>query len=471
MDLGRSTFKLLLSKTGNALLAFGGVLLFARWLPPEEFGQYFLFVALLGLLSIPADVGIRGALEKRLSEGQDPAETLGSALAFKLVTLTIVSALVLAASDFVDAYLGEEISTLLVVAVVVEEFAMFYVHAVRGELRVGDTAAVQFARRVVWVTLGGALILLGYGMVGLIVSLICGRLVEFAWAFWRCDTPIGRPSLARVRSLFEFSKYQTVNAVGGRIYQWLDLVVIGFFMLPTDVGAYEVAWQVTLVVLVLSETIGLAIFPQLSRWDAESSIREIEVTVTRALEFALFVSVPAIVGALLYSREILHYLYGSAYTVAALVVVVLMVERFFQSFNYILFATLRGIDRPDLSAKATIVAVGVNLLLNPLLVMTVGLVGAAVATTISWVGSTVVSKRYLSRHVAFDVPYRIFGWYSVSALVMAVLLWAIKSVVPVTGIVVLLGQISIGVAVYLGMSVAIPAVRTRVLLPGFRALQ
>lgn len=471
MDLGRATSKLLVSKTGNALLAFGGVVLFARWLGPEAFGTYFLFVALLGLISIPADLGVRGALEKRLSEGSNRPAILGSALAFKLVTLSLVSLAVLAASDPIDAYLGEELALLLVAALVVKEFAMFYVQAVRGEMRVGATASIQFARRFVWATLGAALVATGHGLYGLIAALICGRLVEFAWAFWRCDTGVGRPSMDRVRSLFSFSKYQTINAVGGRIYQWLDLVVVGYFLLPSDVGAYEVAWQVTLVVLLVSRSIGVALFPQISRWNTESSLREIEVTVTRALEFALFVSFPAIVGALLYSREVLHYLYGPAYAVAALVVVVLMVERLFQSFNTILFETLRGIDRPDLAAKATVFAVGLNLVLNPILVVWIGLVGAAIATCVVWAGSAVLSKLYLSRHVAFEVPYRIFGWYTVAALVMAVMLYAVKSFFPVTGIVVLFAQVALGAAVYLGVSVAIPAVRTRVLLPGFRALQ
>lgn len=470
MDLSRSTLKLFLSKTGNALLFFVGITLFARWLPPDQLGIYFLYLALLGVLSIFSDLGIQGALEKRLSEGMDPGETLGSAAAFKLVTLALVSLAVLATGRYTDAYLGANLSWYVVLGLVTREAAEFYVAAVRGELRVGETAPIQLSRRVVWVTLGGALVTFGYGVFGLVIAQICGRLVEFGWASWRCDTGIGRPSADRVRSLVSFSKYETITAVGGRIYQWMDVLVIGFFLLPEYVSAYEVAWQVTLLVLLASKSLELVLFPQLSRWDAESSLARIGSTVTRALEFALFVSVPAVVGAVLYSRDILHFVFGPEYTIAAAVLVVLMVEKFFQSFNDVVGASVRAIDRPDLAAKATTAAVGLNLLLSPLLVVTVGFVGAAVATTVSWMVNAFLNGRYLSRYVDFEVPVRLLGWYAVSALVMGGVLIQVGPAVPVDGLLDLAVHVALGVVTYLGVSVLIPDVRDRIVAPGLRVL-
>jgi len=87
----RWTFRLFLSKGGNAILYFLGLAYFSRHLTPDEMGAFVLFLAVLGISSIPADFGIKGALEKRLSEGTDPEKTLGSALAFKAVTLAVVA--------------------------------------------------------------------------------------------------------------------------------------------------------------------------------------------------------------------------------------------------------------------------------------------------------------------------------------------------------------------------------------------
>lgn len=466
MDLGRSTLKLLVARTGNALLFFGAITYFTRALAPDRVSIFFLYLALLGLLSIPADLGIRGAMEKRLSEGSDPERTLGSALAFKAVTLPVVCVATLAAGPLIDSELGMPYVELLVAGVVLQELARFYLQAVRGELRVGDTAPIELSRRLVWVGLGVLLVSRGWGPRGILIGHLCGRSVEFLWAFSRCKIGIGRPSLDRIRSLFAFSKYQTITAVGGRVYQWVDVVIIGLLLSNRFVSAYEVAWQVTLLVLLLSKSIELNIFPQISQWDAESSADRIESTISRALGFVMFVSVPALVGAAIYAREVLTLFFGSEYAIASVVLVVLMVEKLFQSYNDIVGTSIRAIDRPDLSARATVISVALNLIASPLLILAIGFEGAALATAGSWFVNAAMQTRYLSRFVDFSYPTSLVGWYAVASVGMAAVLLAVRSVVPVESLPVLLAQIVLGVGVYVALSAVIPTVRSRILSPG-----
>jgi len=227
MDLGRSTLKLLVAKTGNALLFFGAIAYFTRVLSPEQMSVFFLYLALLGVLSIPADLGIRGALEKRLTERDQQARTLGSALGFKFVTLSVVIFGVLLAQPLLDSELGMPYGKLLVLGLVTQELARFYVQTVRGELRVGETAVLEFTRRIVWVGIAVVLLSRGWGARGILIGHICGRTVEFLWALYRCETRLGRPSVERIRSLVAFSKYQTITTIGGRVYQWMDVLSSG----------------------------------------------------------------------------------------------------------------------------------------------------------------------------------------------------------------------------------------------------
>lgn len=470
MDFNRAAFKLFLSKSGNSILFFVGITFFARRLPADQLGAFFLFQAVMGLLMIPADLGVRGALEKRLSEGEEPERTLGSALAFKVVTLALVSACVLALRPQTNAYLGADLAVLLVVAIVVTEFAKFFIHVVRGELRVGETALIEFTNRAIWIGLGMVLVTLGYGAQGIVLGLIAGSVVGFVWAYWRSDTAVGRPSVTRTKSLIAFSKYQTVTSVGGRIYQWTDIVVIGFFLSQAHVSAYEISWQVTLLVLLVSKSLALSLFPQISRWSEESAYDDIESSISQAIAFALFVSIPAVIGGSIYATEILGLIFGPEYTIASTVLVVLLIEKVFQSFHDIIESSVRAVDRPDLAAKATVVAVGLNLVLNPILVVWLGFVGAAIATTVAWFVNTVLHAMYLSRLLTIEIPYRLVGWYAVASLVMGGALVFVKSMVPVTGLPLLVVQIAIGVAVYVAVSTAIPDVRNRTIVPGIRLL-
>lgn len=455
-------------KFGRAILLFGAITLFAIYLDADQLGAYFLFKALMGLLVIPADFGIRGALEKRLSEGDDPESVLGSALALKFVAVGFVSLLVLAARAPINGYLGADLAPLLVVVIVLNEVANFLIQTLRGELRVGETAGILFAWRVVWVVVAVLFVVAGFGIEGIIFGHIVGAVATILWTAAKCETVPGMPSLEQAKSIIAFGKYQSITSVGGKVYQWMDVAIVGFFLTQTHVSAYELAWQITLLVLMLSESISLSLFPQVSHWSANSGSEKIGPTISRAMGFAMFISIPAFIGGTIYREEILRFVFGSEYTIASTVLVVLLIEKFFQSYQGIIESTVRAIDRPDLAAKATVVTVGVNLVLSPLLVVSIGFVGAAIATTVSWLVNAVLHTRYLSRFVSVSVPFGLLAWYALASLIMGVTLLGVRSIVPVDGVFVLLGQIGIGAATYLGVSVLVPEVRARTILPALR---
>lgn len=469
MNLSRSSFLLFLSKSGRALLLFAGLTFFSRHLSPTQLGVFFLFFALQGLLSIPADLGIRSALEKRLSEGEAKEGVLGSALAIKLSLLASVGICVFLARRYVNAYLGADLALLLILALCLRELSLFYIQAVRGDLRVGETAPITFVQRFTWVVLGSILITVGFGVRGLVFGLICGSSVALVAAYIKCDIAPGWPSRTHARSLVEFSKYDMITGVGGRIYQWMDTAIIGLFLAQRYVSAYEMAWQVTLLVLLISKPIALTLFPHISKTQTVASSEQIGATVSKALGFATFVSVPAVVGSAIYAPAILQYLFGPEYVIAATVLVVLMVEKLFQSLNDVIGISVRAIDRPDLAAKATVVSVGLNLVLSPTLLFTIGFVGVAVATTVSWFVNTVLHVYYLSQHVHVAIPYRLIGWYVIASACMGAVLLGAKEVVPVTGVVILVAEIGLGGLVYAACAVTIPAVRNRIVVPGLRS--
>lgn len=468
MDISQSSFRLFLSKTGNSILLFVGTIYFARELAPTQLGVFFLFQALMGLLTIPADFGMRGALEKRLSEGLDPERTLGSALAFKSVLIVFVSGGILLVQGQIDNYLGAPLTPLLVIAIAAEELSKFYIGAVRGELRVGETAPIEFMRRLIWIGLGIALVAGGFGVRGIIYGLIAGSVIAFLWAYRKCRTGIGRPSVDLTWSLFAYSKYHTVASVGGQIYVWMDLAIVGFFLAGNFVSAYQIAWQVTLLVLLVSKSIALTIFPQISQWNELAATTEIENVISKGISYSLFVSVPALIGAGIYAVEILQFIFGPEYVIASTVLIVLMVEKLFQSVNDIVEGSVRAVNRPSLAAKATVVAVTLNLILSPILVISLGFVGAALATTISWFVNTALHTFYLSRLIDLWIPYRLISWYVVLSGIMGAVLFATKMVVPVTGIAVLVLQIGLGVIVYFALAILIPDVRKQIIAPGLR---
>ncbi len=470
MNLGRSTFKLFLMQSGRSLILFFAVIYFARQLGASELGSLFLFQALIGLLSIPADLGVRGALEKRLSEGEDPDRMLGSALFLKAILYACVAAVVLAARPFVNAYIGADLAIVLILALATFELSDLFVQTLRGELRVGETAGVMFTQRLLWVSIGAVAVSLGYGVMAIAVALAVSGLVTAVWGYTKCRTRIGRPAIGPIRSLVRYAKFHAISSTGGRVYQWMDVAIIGFFLTQQFVSVYEVSWQVTLLVLLVSKSIGWTIFPQVSQWDADGNQDEIEWVVSKGISFGLLFSVPALVGGTIFAPELLGFLFGPEYAIGAAVLAILLVEKLVQSVDDIIESTLRGIDRPDLAAIATLVTVGVNLVLNPVLVLTVGFVGAAIATTVAGIVSAALHSYYLSRLITIEFPYRIAGWYVASSALMGAILLGVRSIVPVTNTAVLFAMIGFGMVLYGIFVISISTVRNDVVVPAVRAL-
>lgn len=459
MNIARSSVKLSAANGLTAVITFGGVAVFANWLPPSELGVYFLFEALVGVLTIPADFGIRGAVEKRISEGNMPGKMLTGAFLLKAVPLAVIGGAVIVLSGFINQYVGADIAVLLVIATVGHELYQLGVQVVSAELRVGETAVLRLSHKVVWFAVGYGFLQYGFGVTGLILGLLAGYAVPFVWAMQKRSTPFRRPTMEQIHSLTAYSRYNFLSALSGYFYGWMDVLIIGLFLTSAHVGSYEVAWRVTGVVILGSKAIAHTIFPQVSRWDANRAIERIEWLIPRAITPSLIFAVPAFFGTILFSREILTFVFDAEYATAWLVLIVLMGEKIFQSVHVITGQSLKAIDHPELAAKAAVAAMFTNLFLNLILIWQYGIIGAAVATALSFGLNTLLCIKYLSRFLTVRIPWGELGWVVAASIGMAVVLRWVRSVVPIDSLPRLLAVIVLGAVLYNGLVLLSPGIR------------
>lgn len=464
MNLARSSLKLFGANTASSAIQFLGLAYFARVLGPSPMGVFFLFQALLGMLAIPADFGLRGAVEKRISEGGARGRYLSGAVLMKVAPTAVIVAAILLFEPLVNDYLGADLAVLLAAAIVLQELAKLAVAVLKGELRVGETAVLRVARQATWLVVSVVLVTRGFGPVALVYGLLAGLGVVLVWGWYKVSVVPSRPSRRDARSLFDYGKHNVVSSIGGYFYNWMDVAIIGLFLTQSHVGAYEMAWRVTSVVILLSRSIATSIFPQVSQWSAGDAHEKIEALLPEALTPSLILVVPAFFGTLLLAEEILGLVFGPEYTIAALALVILMFDQVTEGGQIILGRALQAVDRPDLAARATLVSVGLNLVLNVALVVEFGITGAAVATMVSsLVGGLALHALYLSRLITIEVPYREIGGCVGAAVGMALLLRAVIPIVVVDGLPELVAVIVAGVATYAVGLLVFPAIRRKVL--------
>lgn len=89
MNLAQSSLKIFAANAASTVIGFLGLTFFARELRPHQLNVFFLFQALLEVIGIPADFGIGGAVNKRISEGKPNDEIFSTALLLKLIPLKL----------------------------------------------------------------------------------------------------------------------------------------------------------------------------------------------------------------------------------------------------------------------------------------------------------------------------------------------------------------------------------------------
>ncbi|PSP75005.1 polysaccharide biosynthesis protein [Halobacteriales archaeon QS_3_64_16] len=464
MNIAKSSAKLFASRAARALFLFIGTTYFARQLGASEIGVFFLFQALVRLLSVIADFGLRGAIEKRMSEGRHAPTILSAGVSLKLAPLSIVAAAVWLLRGFVNEYLGADLAPLLLVAVVLYESSRLSIDVLRGRMRAGETASLEVLEQATWLLTGAALLELGFGVRALVYALLVGYAMMTLGGLYKQPPRVARPSMSMMRSIADYAKYHSVNIAGGYVYSWMDLAIIGLFLTQADVGAYEVAWRISLFATILSTSIGVAIFPQMSAWDTSGAIDRIESLIPTAMVFSALFVIPAFVAMPVLSADILRVLFGQEYTIASAALIVLMSQKVISAIGTTITKALNAIDRPNLRARATVGSLLTNVVLNVVLVLQFGLLGAAVATTIAAAINTGIQVYYLSRFVTIDFPYYDVGWLAFSSLCMAAIIFGIKSIYTVNAIVGLAGIVLVGGATYTAFVFVSPRLRFRLRL-------
>lgn len=461
MNISRSSIKLFTSRLAISFTGYIGLIYFSQELGAAEIGLFFLFQSTVRILQLPTDLGIGQAAQKRISEGEDMGEYFATASLMKFLPITVIGLALFIASDYINSYFGRDIVLYLIIACLLYNFSYFSIEVLRGELRVEKSVLPELARKVSWLCFGAILLHWGFGVLGLIYGWLIGLAITMIWGFVAVSLSPRRPTVEHARSLLDFSKFGFISSIGGTFYSYFDLVIIGLFLTKSHVGAYEIAWRISITIVMFGEAITATVFPQISSWDAEGAKNAIEDLLPEAFGASLSLAIPGFFGALVFSEDILSLIFGPEFVIAWIALIILTGEKVFHGIHMLLEYSLLAIDKPKLAAKASIVSVVCNILLNLVLIYYFGLMGAAFATTFAMLVNMMMHYVYLSRFIDVEFPHQNIGWAVVSSVIMAICLFGVKSAMTVDSVFVLIALIMMGALIYGAVLLIYKPIRVR----------
>lgn len=217
----------------------------------------------------------------------------------------------------------------------------------------------------------------------------------------------------------------------------LDRYILNYFWGTETVAVYSLAYSVTGIIVTVSSVLTSVFYPFIA--EAWNTMKSTDTYFNAVFKYNLLILLPGMIGLVLLRNKIIAFISGAQYISGAPVMVALIAYPLFASLVNILYYNILIREKQKIGMIIYILGALLNLALNLLLIPHHGMIGAAVATVVSYIGVfiglLVVSYGTLQVNLKFIRPVRIIG----AAIIMGIIVSFVNT---------LLIQIVVGIVVY-----------------------
>ena len=275
----------------------------------------------------------------------------------------------------------------------------------------------------------GAVLGLRAGLVGVYTAKICVYTVASLVGLWLTRSSYTwHVSMDKLRSMLAYGLPLVPAALAYFVMSYSGRYFLPRLVNLEALGMYSAAHRFASVVALLYVGFTVAWGPFVYGTYRQRQARQV---LTRVFDYFSAVSVVVVVGISLFAKELLTLYAGPAYAPAAVVVPLLLLNQaLYVGGGYIFGISFNIAKETGQKALVGLIAVSVCLIFQALWIPRLGIVGAAVAVTLSYIVFTLLNWWWGQRH--YPVPYRLATHgklYGVGTL--AVLISALAQELPV----------------------------------------
>lgn len=410
----------------QVLLATVLSVILARVLRPAGYGVYAYVFALVSLLLIPAQFGLTKLIIRETAGGQaqgNPGLIRGIwmwSLAVGSCTTAIVAILALVILFFVRGHLSQEVFWTCIFGIALlplRTFSRLIGGALRGLRKVSIGLMPDAVLRTGFLCLFVLIFAWGYGKhltashAMALHAMAAGASLLIAGFLLYRSRPRDLPLLGEriYRSRAWFSAVIPFIWITGtqQIYQYADILILGFFVKSEQIGLYRVAVQAAILGIIGLQTVQFLAQPYIARFYRQKDTARLKRLLTAASRSALLLSLFIFIVLISIGKELIIFIFGSGYVGCYVPLLILFCGQIVKSFFGVSDVLLEMTGHQKYSARAFLVGAVCNVFLNFLLVPFFGLIGAAIAT----VSSTLIWNLMLWRfaHHKLGLETTVFG--------------------------------------------------------------
>jgi O-antigen/teichoic acid export membrane protein len=364
-----------------SLLSAAWVILVARRLPLDQFGEVSVALSLVLILTSLSDLGYQFILAKDVVEsGRIRRAVLDGVIARRLMWATLGAVLLVVLYELATHDHNLAIPIVFSLSIV---GAALYNPTITGYRATGNirleiiseigSRAVVLVGGGLWVLAGGGILAVGvaYSAVGLAIGVIDYVVVRSKSVAEPSGHPL--PSFS-LRNAAPFALATTVGAV----YQRIDNYLVALLRGTAAAGIYGASYRFQDMILILPSALGQLALSEVAGQDPRTRLATGKRVAAQSVLLAL---VPAIVFSI-FAQPLLVFLFGARYAIAAPIVVVLMLSTL-PGAAAMALQGLTAVTHPRGFAAVTVGSLAFNVVANLILIPPFSGLGAAWANVVS----------------------------------------------------------------------------------------
>lgn len=380
-----------------------------------DYGLWAQINIIVSLVSSVALMGLSMGFVRFLSSETDRKmirEALYSILFFVAISGFLASLLVyifagpLATVVFKDpeATYFIQAGSALILLTVVESISLYYFRVFRQIKKYSYFTLLETFGKLFFILV---LIKLGYGLLGVIVATLLVQSFIFLISLVTIVLQIGFtiPRFTHIKEYLQFSFPLTPSALVTWVTASSDRFLVTYFLGLGSAGIYSAAYSIGTLIQLLVTPLQVILLPELSKLFDEDKLDQVKIYLSNSLRYFLIITVPAVFGLSALAKPLLGIFttpdFLSGWLVIPIVALSGLLAGVFQIFVNIMFL----VKETKSATYINIIAAVSNVLLNLLLIPSIGFIGAALSTLISYFLMIVLCIYISRKHFVFDYYY------------------------------------------------------------------
>jgi O-antigen/teichoic acid export membrane protein len=383
----KNTFWLGVADGISKLLKLFLLIYVARILGATEYGKFSFALAFVGLFLAFASLGLPRIIVRELSQGKEKEQDFSSILSLKIFLSLGTLALILAGSFFVSSDPQvRKVVWILALYSLIDNFATFlnfFFHA-RQKMEYETLSKVV---RAALLAVFGFLVILSFPSVeNLSYGYLWAGLLGLIFILFFFHLKVYKLTLTFNKAVWQ--RYLIMSwplALAGlfsTIYGQIDSVIMGYLHQITETGWYNAAYRIAGGALIPLSLVSTSFYPALSKAFGESKERFQRAWDYQAQTLILLIS-PMVVGGIILAPKIIDFVYGHSFgpSVLAFQLLILMagVSALHTPFSHALLV----FNQQTKFLWTSLLAAGLSVILNVVLIPRYSLYGAAFAAVIT----------------------------------------------------------------------------------------